>query len=226
VVGKILNGRTLLRRNADAAAKGVLAELKQLADRAEEAPSEESLLGFEGSAARAYFAAFAELLAPRSGERSAFDFHARNRRPPRDPVNALLSLGYALLSKDARIALTAVGFDATVGFYHRPRHGRPALALDLMEEFRTLIVDSTVLSAINTEVVREAHFIRAAGGCALTDAGRKAFLGAYERRMDQEVTHPLFGYTLSYRRILEVQARLLSRVVTGELDRYPSFRTR
>ena len=103
-----------------------------------------------------------------------------------------------------------MGFDPTVGLYHRPRHGRPALALDLMEEFRPLVVDSTLLSAVNTEVVRDEHFVLAAGGCALTDAGRKAFLGAYERRMDQEVTHPLFKYVVSYRRVLEVQARLLS----------------
>ena len=226
VTGKIQNSRTLLRRNADEGAKSVLGDLKRLAARAQEATSEEELLGIEGSAARAYFAGFAGLLAPRSGERATFDFEGRNRRPPRDPVNALLSFGYALLVKESRNALLSVGFDPTVGFYHRPRHGRPALALDLMEEFRSLLVDSTVLSAINTEVLRDEHFIRAAGGCALSDTGRKAFLGAYERRMDQEVTHPLFGYTVSYRRILHTQARLLSRVVLGELERYPSFRTR
>jgi CRISP-associated protein Cas1 len=226
VTGKILNQRTLLRRNAEDGAKSLLADLKVLAARAEDAASVDELLGFEGSAARAYFAGFAKLLSPRSGDRTTFDFEGRNRRPPRDPVNALLSLGYALLSKDARIALLSVGFDPTAGFLHRPRHGRPSLALDLMEEMRPLIVDSTVLSAVNTEVLRDEHFVRAAGGCALTDTGRKAFLGAYERRMDQEVTHPLFGYTVSYRRILHVQARLLSRVVLGELPRYPSFRTR
>jgi CRISPR-associated protein Cas1 len=113
-----------------------------------------------------------------------------------------------------------------VGFFHRPRPGRPALALDLMEEFRPLVADSTVLTAINTEVVQSSHFVRAAGAVALTDAGRRAFLGAYERRMDQQITHPIFGYTLSYRRVLEVQARLLARTLTGELTQYPSFRTR
>jgi CRISP-associated protein Cas1 len=226
VTGKILNSRTLLRRNAEDGSKGLLVDLKLLAARAQEARSEEELLGIEGSAARAYFKGYAGLLAPRSGDQAGFDFEGRNRRPPRDPVNALLSLGYALLAKDARIALLSVGFDPMVGFFHRPRHGRPALALDLMEEMRSLVVDSTVLSAVNTEVVRDEHFVRAAGGCALNDAGRKAFIGAYERRMDQEVTHPLFRYVVSYRRIVEVQARLLSRVVLGELARYPSFRTR
>ncbi len=150
----------------------------------------------------------------------------RNRRPPRDPVNAMLSLAYSLLVKDVRIALCAVGFDPMVGFYHKPRHGRPALALDLMEEFRPLIADSVVLTAINTEAVQADHFVRAAGGVALTDAGRRAFIGAYERRMDQDITHPLFGYQVTYRRVLKIQARLLGRALTGELDGYPGFRTR
>jgi len=138
----------------------------------------------------------------------------------------MLSFGYALLVKDCRVALKGVGFDVMVGVYHRPRHGRPALALDLMEEFRPLIVDSVVLAAVNTEAVRPEHFVRAAGGCALTDDGRRAFLAAYERRMETEVTHPLFGYTITYRRVLEVQARLLARTIEGEIARYPSFRTR
>lgn len=228
VCGKILNGRTLLRRNADGDIDETLGRLKGLALQAERCDAVESLLGIEGTAARIYFAAYASLLAPRSGDggAAAFDFDGRNRRPPRDPVNALLSFGYALLAKDCRVALKTVGFDPMVGMFHRPRHGRPALALDLMEEFRPLIVDSTVLTAVNTEVVRGGDFVRAAGGCALDDNGRKAFIAAYERRMDTEVTHPIFGYTVSYRRVLEVQARLLARTVLGELERYPSFRTR
>jgi CRISPR-associated protein Cas1 len=156
----------------------------------------------------------------------AFDFDGRNRRPPRDPVNALLSLGYALLTKDLTIKLLAVGFDPYMGFYHQPRYGRPALALDVMEEFRPLVVDSAVLTAINTGVVQPTDFIRRAGAVALTSAGRARFLGAYERRMDEEITHPLFGYRVSYRRILEVQVRLLARHLGGELDEYPPFLTR
>lgn len=226
VAGKILNSRTLLRRNAEDLPETTLRQLKQLADAAASCASEEVLLGLEGTAARVYFEAFGGLLSPRSGSGAAFDFNGRNRRPPRDPTNALLSLAYALLAKDARLALLAVGFDPTVGFYHRPRPGRPALALDLMEEFRPLIADSVVLTAVNTDAVQAAHFIRAGGAVALTDAGRRAFLAAYERRMDQQITHPIFGYTLSYRRVLEVQARLLARTVTGELASYPSFRTR
>jgi CRISPR-associated protein Cas1 len=226
VAGKILNGRTLLRRNGEDLPEITLRSLKQLADAASSCASEEALLGLEGTAARLYFEAFGRLLSPRSGAAAAFDFNGRNRRPPRDPVNALLSLAYALLAKDARLALLAVGFDPTVGFYHRPRPGRPALALDLMEEFRPLVADSVVLTAVNTESVQASHFIRAAGAVALTEAGRRAFLAAYERRMDQQITHPVFGYTLSYRRVLEVQARLLARTVTAQLTSYPSFRTR
>ena len=226
VAGKIANCRTLLRRNAGEPVAGALAALKRIGHEALGAASEAELLGIEGNAARVYFEQFGKLLAPRSGKAGAFDFTVRNRRPPKDPVNALLSLGYAMLAKDMKIALGMAGFDPTVGFYHRPRHGRPALALDLMEEFRPLVVDSTVITVVNTEVMRPDHFVYAAGGCALNDDGRRAFIAAYERRMDHEVTHPLFGYTVSYRRILEVQARLLGRVVTGELSRYPGFRTR
>ena len=226
VRGKIQNCRTLLRRNAADEPTEALARLRDHAVDAARADSLESLLGIEGMAARVYFRAFAGLLAPRSGADTAFDFESRNRRPPRDPVNALLSFAYALLVRDARIALLAAGFDPTVGFLHQPRPGRPALALDLMEEFRPLLADSVVLTAINTEVVQAGDFVRAAGSVALDPRGRKAFLGAWERRLQQEVTHPVFGYRITYRRVLEVQARLLARAVTGELPDYAGFTTR
>jgi CRISPR-associated protein Cas1 len=228
VSGKIANSRTLLRRNASTDVSDVLARLRALATQATACDGVASLLGVEGTAARLYYGAYATLLRPRSGDGGAagFDFEGRNRRPPRDPVNALLSFGYALLAKDCRIALRTVGFDPMVGLYHRPRQGKPALALDLMEEFRPLVVDSTVLSVVNTEEVQTSDFVRAAGGYALTDAGRRALIAAYERRMETEIKHPLFGYTVSYRRVLEVQARLLARTVLGELEAYPSFKTR
>jgi len=112
----------------------------------------------------------------------------------RNPVNALLSLGYSLLAKDLTVACYAVGFDPYVGYYHQPRFGRPALALDLMEPFRPLIVDSAVLTAINTGMVTPRDFVRVGGSVALTTAGRKGFFRAYELRMDPLVTHPLFDY--------------------------------
>ena len=113
-----------------------------------------------------------------------------------------------------------------LGFYHQPRYGRPSLSLDLMEPFRPLIADSVVLTLVNNGEVTESSFLRRAGGVAMTDAGRKAVIAAFERRMDTLVTHPIFGYRVSYRRILEVQARLLGRTLLGEIDRYPNFCTR
>ena len=156
----------------------------------------------------------------------AFELEGRNRRPPRDPVNAALSLAYSLLTKDCVLAVAAVGLDPLLGFLHQPRYGRPALALDLMEEMRPLIADSVVVTAMNTQVIGEDDFVRASTGCAMTAAGRRRFIECYERRMDQLVTHPVFGYRLSYRRVLEVQARLLSRLLLGEVEAYPAFRTR
>lgn len=223
---KVLNCRTLLRRNHREPPPAVLRALAALAGRAGRAPSLDALLGVEGTAARTYFAHFGGMLKPRRGETWPFDFRERNRRPPRDPVNALLSFAYALLTKDVTVTLLGVGFDPHLGFYHQPRYGRPSLALDLMEEFRPLVADSVVLSAVNNGEVEAEDFLRRAGAVALTDAGRRKFLEAYERRMDTLVTHPLFGYRLSYRRLLEVQARLLARHLLGELGRYPAFRTR
>jgi CRISPR-associated protein Cas1 len=227
---KIRNCRTIIRRNASDPPAYTLERLKELITKAEAATSLESLLGIEGTAARLYFEAYGDMLRPPRDEGApaapTFDFDGRNRRPPRDPVNALLSLGYALLAKDLTIALQAVGFDPYLGFYHQPRYGRPALALDVMEEFRPLIVDSVVLSAINTGAVKLPDFLRRGGAVTLTQAGRGKFLRAYERRMDEEISHPIFGYRISYRRTLEVQIRLLARFLTGEIGEYPPFATR
>ena len=155
-----------------------------------------------------------------------FDFEKRNRRPPRDPVNALLSLGYGVLAKDLTVTCATVGLDPYLGFYHQPRFGRPSLALDMMEPFRPLVVDSAVLSAINQRMVTSHDFIAAGDAVALTVRGRRSFYMAYEQRMDQLVTHPLFGYRVSYRRLMEIQVRLLARLLTGEIGRYPVFVTR
>ncbi len=224
VASKILNCRTLLRRNNPEVSETALSELKQLARKARDAERADSLLGIEGTAARIYFAEFAGML---KGEASTdFDLEGRNRRPPRDPVNALLSFCYSLLAKELLIATTTVGLDSMLGFYHQPHFGRHALALDLMEEFRPIIADSVVISALNTNVVQSDDFVRAAGSVSLTAPARKRLILAFERRMDQLVTHPIFDYRVSYRRVLEVQARLLSRMLLGELDSYPEFRVR
>lgn len=226
VTTKIRNQRTLLQRNHVEPPVRTLDLLKRLARTATRAADAEALLGIEGSAARLYFEQFAGMIKAGDGDVSVFDFSRRNRRPPRDPINALLSLAYSLLTRDFTIVCRAIGFDPFIGFYHQPRFGRPALALDLMEGFRPLVADSAVLTAVNTRMVSSEDFISAAGAVSLTSNGRKAFIRAYEQRMDQLVTHPGFGYRVSYRRVLEIQARLLARVVAGELPMYTGFETR
>ena len=222
VAGKIRNCRTLLRRNATADIDRLLRELADSADAAEQAESIPTLMGIEGMAAKRYFGGFGDLLKDASG----FAFDGRNRRPPTDPVNAVLSFLYALLAKELTVAAQASGFDPMLGFLHAPRYGRPSLALDLAEEFRPLLADSVALALVNTGELKPEHFVKRAIGVNLTPAGRRAVLGGWERRLETEVTHPLFGYTLSYRRVLLVQARLLARVLTGEIPAYPAFRTR
>ncbi len=224
VRSKIRNQRTLVRRNAEADNELALREMARFAELATVAESPEVLLGLEGMAARHYFQSLPNMLKPEAG--MGFDFATRNRRPPRDPVNALLSFAYSLLTKDAHVALEAVGFDPYLGFYHKPRYGRPALALDLIEEFRPLIGDSTVLTAINNGELSQSSFVLRADGCALTTTGRRAFVSTYERRMEQLIQHPLFGYKVSWRRVIEVQARLLARHVLGEIPRYVPIETR
>ncbi|GAB6041933.1 CRISPR-associated endonuclease Cas4g/Cas1g [Endothiovibrio diazotrophicus] len=228
VNAKILNTRTFLRRNwrGDGKPEQELEGMKLDAKRALRAENLQELLGIEGAAAARYFGLFGELLKRDDETNFTFDFHHRKRRPPPDPVNALLSYAYTLLVRSWNVALSAVGFDPYRGFYHQPRYGRPALALDLMEPFRPLIAESAVVSAINNGEVRPSDFISAAGSVALTNDGRKRFIGAFERRLAHEITHPLFGYKISYRRVLEVQARLLGRHLLGELDDYPNFLTR
>jgi CRISPR-associated protein Cas1 len=242
VAGKIRNQRVMLQRNHLEPKKSTLTSMKTLADSAESAESLEMLLGIEGTAARYYFEEFAGMIkvgnAGDGGEFDGgradvsgpvalnFDFRGRNRRPPRDPVNALLSLAYSMLAKDVTIACYAVGFDPYMGYFHQIRHGRPALALDLMEPFRPLIADSAVLSSINTRMVTAKDFVQAGESVALTTAGRKGFYRAYEARMDSLVTHPLFQYRVSYRRLLEIQVRLLARLIEDEIASYPVFVSR
>ena len=236
VAAKIVNQRTIVRRNWRGEREGRKAVLDRLdaARRSTKvASSISALLGVEGDAAATYFRAFAELLAPRGseesngnenpGELAPFRFDTRNRRPPTDPVNAMLSLAYAMLTRHFTVAIATVGLDPYRGFFHAPRYGKPALALDLMEPFRPVIADSVVLSAVNTGEISGDHFITASTGTSLTSAGRRRFVRAFERRLSQETTHPLFGYRLSMRRLLLLQARLLCRHLLGELSAYPHY---
>ena len=225
VSGKIRNQRVLLRRNASALPGDVLAHLQHFAEEALRAASVETLYGIEGTAARIYFQHLPHML-KQQALGAGFDFEGRNRRPPRDPVNALLSLAYAFLAREATNVLAGVGLDPWVGFLHRPRPGKPALALDLMEEFRPVLADSVVLQVLNNGALQPDDFVRRRIGTSLKASGRKAFIRAFERRLKSEATHPSFDTRMSYRRILEVQARLLAKTVLGEIAAYPPFRVR
>ncbi|MBK8039884.1 MAG: CRISPR-associated endonuclease Cas1 [Verrucomicrobiaceae bacterium] len=221
---KIHNQRVLLMRNGDAP-ENALKLMAELRDGLEEAEDRTQLLGYEGMAANIYFEHFPTMLKGR-GEAWRFDFQGRNKRPPRDPVNALLSMAYSMLAKELTGVCHAVGLDPFLGFLHQPRYGRPALALDLMEEFRPLIADSVVISLINRGELGVEDFVRSANGTFLKDGGRRAFWEGYFRRMDMEVSHPEFGYKMSYRRMLEVQGRQLWRYLRGEATGYHGFTTR
>jgi CRISPR-associated protein Cas1 len=222
VAGKIRNSRTMLMRNSRHRDQGVVDSLKELVTKASEADRPASLLGVEGVAARLYFSQFSTMLREDLG----FDFNGRNRRPPLDPVNCLLSFSYSLLVKDLTAVVYGVGLDPYLGFYHKPRFGRPAVALDLAEEFRPLIADSVVVGVVNNGEVNLGDFVVRTTGVALTPDGRKSVIRAYERRLDQEIEHPVFGYKVTYRRVLEVQARMLAAYLMREIPDYVPFVTR
>jgi CRISPR-associated protein Cas1 len=239
VHGKIRNHRTLLMRNHLEPPEAIIGKLKRASEDALTANSIEELLGIEGAAASQYFQQFGGMVKVEddlpglglSVENTKqrmfnFNFNHRNRRPPTDPVNAMLSLAYSMLAKDCTLAALAVGFDPYLGFYHQPRFGRPALGLDLMEEFRPLIAESTVLNCINNRVVTDKDFVKAGQAVNLTAPGRKRFFQTYEQRMSSLITHPLFDYKVSYRRALELQARLLAKTLTGEINEYIPLMTR
>jgi CRISPR-associated protein Cas1 len=210
---KIRNQRTLLQRNHVEPPRQILDRMKELARAAERATSIEQLLGLEGTAARLYFGHFGGMIKVDDNGLGTFAFEHRNRRPPHDPINALLSLAYSLLAKDLTVVAATVGFDPFWGFYHQPRFGRPALALDLMEMFRPLVAESAVLTAVNTSMVDAGGFVRTGGSVTLT-------LRSYEQRMDALVTHPVFDYRVSYRRVLEIQTRLLRGMCAGSRRRF------
>jgi CRISPR-associated protein Cas1 len=240
VHGKIRNHRTLLMRNHLEPPEPIILKLKRASEDALAAASIAELLGIEGAAASQYFQQFNGMvkvedddlpgleMPGKNAKQLAFNFNFtnRNRRPPTDPVNAMLSLAYSMLAKDCTLAALAVGFDPYIGFYHQPRFGRPALGLDLMEEMRPLVAESVVLSCINNRVVTEKDFVRAGQAVNLTAPGRKRFFQMYEQRMSSLITHPLFDYKVSYRRALELQARLLAKTLTGEIAEYIPLLTR
>lgn len=239
VRGKLTNMRTMLLRfnrkhqnerltTAAASIKGSLAELDQL-DLTQESPDPTRpqkqsaygrLHGLEGHATSHYFACWKTIL------NQPDLFNGRTRRPPRDPANALLSYGYTILLNQVMSSLCLVGLDPYVGYLHGSRFGKPALALDLMEEFRPLIVDSVVTKLLNQHTLKPKDFIEEFGTYRLTDHGRRTFLTTLEARFDETIKHPTFDYKATYRRSLELQARLLAKFIMQEIDTYPPFITR
>jgi len=232
LAGKIQNCRAVLLRgareaNSDEKADRLMRAANNLAGSLRALPQAESadvLRGIEGQAAREYFDAFNALL--RANE-DAFAMHGRNRRPPRDRINALLSFCYALLSNECVSAVESVGLDPQVGYLHVLRPGRPALALDLMEEFRPLIADRMVLSLINRKQIKPDDFEERPGGSVqMSDAARKALLTAWQQRKQDEVKHAVLGQSVPIGLMPMVQARLLARYIRGEAENYEPYMPR
>lgn len=203
VSAKITNQQTVLYRRGYRCT--ALKQLKQYKAELNNQTDLEQVRGIEGAAARAYFAAWSQLLGAEWG------FQGRYRRPPTDPVNALLSLAYGLLRVQVTAAVHLAGLDPYIGYLHAVTRGQPALVLDLMEEFRPLVADNLVLAVINNREVQRQDFTEMLGAYQLGDQARKAFLQAFERKMQDEFQHPFFGYRCTYRRAIELQARLLAR---------------
>ena len=181
----------------------------------------DELRGIEGDAAGTYFSVFDHLIL---GQKEDFKFGDRNRRPPLDNVNCLLSFIYTLLMYDVRSALDSVGLDSCVGMLHRDRPGRPSLALDMMEEWRSVIADRLVLSLINREQLSGKDFKKAeTGAVLLSDEGRKTVLTAYQKRKQEEITHPYLQETVQTGLLFYIQALLLARHLRGDIDGYPAF---
>jgi CRISP-associated protein Cas1 len=177
-----------------------------------------SLRGLEGAGSAAYFGCFNQLI-----RNTEFEFKTRVRRPPTDAVNSLLSFGYSLLRHDVQGAINIVGFDPYLGYLHCDRYGRPSLALDLMEEFRPLVVDAVVLLAINKRYLTPGDFITEplSGAVSLTPEGRKTFLRLYAQKKQSEFKHPVLGRKCMYQEAFELQARLLAKYLMGESEKYP-----
>jgi CRISPR-associated protein Cas1 len=226
VRGKLSNMRVFLQRANrgldDPALTQAVERLKMQLLAVDAADSTDQLRGMEGAGSAVYFGVFANLI-----KAEGMSFTKRVRRPPTDPVNALLSFGYALLANDLHSAVNTVGFDPYQGYLHVGHYGRPSLALDLMEEFRPLIADSVVLLCLNKRIIGPEDFTVELGNvCRLSEAARKKFLVQYEERKNTEIQHPIFDYKVTYQRCFELQARLLAKYLQGEIAEYPPLITR
>jgi CRISPR-associated protein Cas1 len=229
-LAKIANSRTLLLRSAreaDDARQGqedelreAAAKLASIAGRLTEGVSKDTIRGLEGAAGQSYFSVFDAMLRSKS---SVFRFELRSKRPPQNPVNALLSFLYALLANDYRSALEGVGLDPFVGFLHTMRPGRPALALDLMEELRSPLCDRLAISLINLKSIQENCFQFMPTGVLLNDKGRREAIDAWQKRKRESIQHPFLNEEVQIGLIPHLQAQLLARHLRGDLEDYPPF---
>ena len=224
VSAKIMNQRTLLLRNHRSLPKGVIKELALEAGEAKRSETLDQVRGHEGQAAAVYFAHFGGMIKGPLGQE--FERNGRRRRPPPDPVNACLSLAYTMLAHECVAALRVARLEPSIGGFHVSRPGRPALALDIMEPFRPLIADSVTVSLFNRGELTQGHFWTSSGGSVMTNAGRKSFFGAMGRRMATEITHPVFEYRLSYRRMIVLHARMTAAWLMGEIESLAFLTTR
>ncbi len=227
VLAKLVNARRVLQRGlrdhperTESAAGAVAAMARSLAA-LERATDVDVVRGIEGDAARTYFGVFGVLV---THPDPAFRFRGRTRRPPQDPVNAMLSFAYTLLCHDIRSALETVGLDPQVGYLHTDRPGRPSLALDLMEELRPMLCDRLVLSLINRRQIAPDDFeVEETGGVYMKEDARKTLLASWHRRKEEQIEHPFLGERCTIGLIPHIQARLLARHLRGDLDAYPPF---
>ena len=228
-MGKVYNARWVLERaTRDHPQRVPVDELKKISGQLataltniENAETSEELRGIEGEAAKLYFSGFDNLILQ---QRKTFAFTRRSRRPPLDPVNALLSFAYTLLARDCAAALEGVGLDPYVGFLHRPRPGRTSLALDLMEELRSVYADRFVVTCINQKTILPKHCEKQESTAVLlTEEGRRAFLEAWQTRKQQMIQHPFLKEKIPWGLVPYVQALLLARTIRGDLERYPPF---
>lgn len=226
IAGKIAGQATFLRRNGGKDVSELINQLRSLQREAERCTSTRSLLGVEGEAAALYFQAFPLLLRGDGAEYFLEHWQGRHGRGALDPLNSALNFVYALLTSEAIKAVVSCGLDPHAGFLHSSGRNKPALALDLIEEFRASIGDSVVVSCINRGMLTEKHFSGVSGTPRLTPAGRKVLVKAFERRMGTQITHPTFGYSATWRRVLEIQARLVLGCIDGTQQKYRAVRTR
>ncbi len=229
VAAKVANSRSVVLRakretgvpEQQSKLQSAADNLKRILRRIRDGGSVDTLRGFEGEAGRTYFGVFDSLILEKD---KGFVFNRRSRRPPLDPVNALLSFLYTLIRSDVQSALETVGLDPAVGFLHKERPGRPSLALDLMEEFRPLLGDRLVLTLINRGQVKSKHFKSVEdGGVWMNDDTRKAVLVAYQERKQDEVLHPFLNERIPLGMVPHIQAQLMARHIRGNLESYPPY---